>query len=129
MSKTQQLPAASVGLADKRSSTPLKNYLDETKPCPPIGQMIANMALQAKTNGKLLLISEIRYAIAGIPTMINDDYIYWPPGTVIEIGSTGKLGQAPEEYEENPGPKLLSMHSFCFAEEILPPDGKKSKKS
>ena len=119
--KPEVKPSATISpIQGLRRNTSLHNYLDETKPCVPIAQRVALMALAAKTKGKLLLVSEIRYAIAGMPTEINDDYIYWPE--CIEIGSTGKLGQRPEEYEHNPGPKLLTFNSFCFAEEIVDPE-------
>lgn len=78
----------------------------------------------AKDNKLLLLVSEIRYAIAGIPDEINDEYISFP-ANALEVASTGKLGEAIEEYEIQPWPKVISMKTFCFAEFVLPPKGYK----
>ncbi len=101
--------------------TCLHNYINGNNDAPTIPEKLAQMALLAKTKGNLLLVSEIRYAIAGTPDIITDEYIHWPAGAAIEVGSTGKLGEKPEEFERNPGPKMVAMQSFCFAEEIKDP--------
>jgi hypothetical protein len=136
MAVTKAKPAQSVGksavqeaveqVVGKKSANDegvLYNYISSKHDAPSIPQKLAEMALIAKTKGQVLMVSEIRYAIAGTPDIICDEYIHWPAGAAIEVGSTGKLGDTPEEFERNPGEKMVAMQSFCFAEFVKEPKG------
>ena len=89
---------------------------------------VKQMVEYAKEHKLLLLVSEIRYALAGIPDEITEEYISFPAGS-IEIGSTGKLGEYPDEWEKNPYPKIVLRSSMCFVEFIKDPtqDPKRKK--
>ncbi len=81
----------------------------------------------AKDNGLLFLVSELRYAMAGIPDEITDTHISFAEGTCIEVGSVGNLGGEPDEYEVNPFPKVVAQSAVCFVECIVPPKGWEEK--
>ncbi len=88
---------------------------------------IKQMAEYAKENKLLLLVSEVRYSMAGIPDEVTDEYISFPAGC-IEVGSTGTLGEYPDEWEKNPYPKIVLRSSMCFVEFVKDPTNKPPEK-
>src|SRR5690349_16048650 len=98
----------------------MKNLLNNEE-CASKAQRIVDLYNEATKQDALLMITMSRYAVAGKIKCITEDYLEYAPGDCIEIGSTGKLGGMPTEFEINPWPKFITINSIEFVEFIKKP--------
>lgn len=63
-----------------------------------IAEGLVTLAMQARLAGEWIRVFDIRYATAGNPSRITQDYIFFPPGSV-EVLETGNLNEASASVE------------------------------
>lgn len=102
----------------KDNKEKMMNYISNEEDAPSKAQMIAQTYLWAKTNNRLLMHTDVRYAVAGDPSVICDDYIHYDASKSYDIGRTGKIGGKAPEVEHNPYPRGVSMDAILSWEAV-----------
>lgn len=85
---------------------------------------IRKLALAAKLQGNWLRVFDIRYATAGTPTEITQEYVMFPPGSV-EVLETGELSQPAQNTEVLGHERIVVINAVIQAEICKPNKDKK----
>lgn len=76
-----------------------------------LAEILQAFAMQAKLTGNWVRVYDIRYATAGMPTKITNQYILFPPGAV-EVLDTGELSGPAINTEKLAFPRVVAMHGI-----------------
>jgi hypothetical protein len=101
-----------------------ESFIDDHIEPGSIAEALATLGTAARVSGKWLRVFDIRYATAGNPTKITQDYVMFPPGS-IEVLETGQLSGPATNFEELGFPRMIATQAIIQAEVCEPCKPKK----